>query len=188
MKRIADLLFEARMLKQVPRSGFHFLGAGRESIAEHVFSTTFIAFVMTHLQPDIDARKLLCLCLLHDLPEARTGDLNAVNKAYVRADESRAAADLVEGIAFGAQIQELIAEYQEGASPESQLARDADQLALVLELKDLDDIGYRPPQTWLPHVLGRLRTETGKALAEAIMGTRRDAWWRPASEGRSTPG
>jgi putative hydrolase of HD superfamily len=36
MKRIADLLFEARILKEIPRSGFHFLGVGRESIAEHV--------------------------------------------------------------------------------------------------------------------------------------------------------
>jgi putative hydrolase of HD superfamily len=184
MKRIADLLFEARMLKEVPRSGFHFLGVGRESIAEHVYSTTFIAFVMTQLHPEIDARKLLCMCLLHDLPEARIGDLNSVNKAYVRADEPRATADMVEGIAFGAEIHELIAEYHAGASPESRLARDADQLALVLELKDLDDIGHRPPRTWLPHVLGRLQTETGRALADAIMGTRRDAWWWPAAQGR----
>jgi len=186
MKRIADLLFEARMLKEVPRSGFHFLGVGRESVAEHVYSTAFIAFVMTQLHPEIDARKLLCLCLLHDLPEARIGDLNSVNKVYVRADEARATADMVEGIAFGAQIQDLIAEYQAGTSPESRLARDADQLALVLELKDLDDIGYGPPRTWLPHVLGRLQTETGRALADAIMSTRRDAWWWRAAQDRET--
>jgi putative hydrolase of HD superfamily len=45
MKRMADLLFEARMLKETPRSGFQFLGAGRESVAEHVYSATFIAYV-----------------------------------------------------------------------------------------------------------------------------------------------
>lgn len=182
MKRIADLLFEARMLKEVPRSGFQFLGAGRESIAEHVYSATFIAFVMMQIHPEIDGRKLLSLCLVHDLPEARTGDLNSVHKAYVRADEPHAAADLVEGLAFGAQIQELLAEYRAGVSAEARLARDADQLALVLELKDLDDIGYRSPQTWLPHVLKRLQTETGKALARAVMSTRRDAWWWPAAQ------
>jgi putative hydrolases of HD superfamily len=186
MKRIADLLFEARILKEVPRSGFQFLGAGRESIAEHVYSTTFIAFVMTQLHPEIDARKLLSLCLVHDLPEARTGDLNSVHKAYVRADEPRAAADMAQGLAFGAQILELLAEYQAGVSAEARLARDADQLALVLELKDLDDIGYRPPSTWLPHVLDRLQTETGKALADAIMATRRDAWWWPAAQSQDS--
>jgi putative hydrolase of HD superfamily len=177
MKRIADLLFEARMLKEIPRSGFSFLGVGRESVAEHVYSTTFIAFVMMQLHPEADGRKLLALCLVHDLPEARTGDLNSVNKAYVRADEDRAVADLAEGLAFGRQIRELIAEYNAGQSPEARLARDADQLALILELKELDDIGHRPPRTWLPQVVERLQTETGKALADAVMGTRRDAWW-----------
>lgn len=182
MKRIADLLFEARMLKDLPRSGFHFLGAGRESVAEHVYSTTFIAFVMTQLHPEIDAHKLVGMCLLHDLPEARIGDLNSVNKAYVRADESRAVADMVQGLAFGPQIQELIEEYTAGSSQEAKLAQDADQLALILELKDLDDLGHRAPQTWLPHVLDRLHTETGRALAGAILSTRRDAWWWPAAQ------
>nr|MCU0604103.1 HD domain-containing protein [Desulfobacterales bacterium] len=87
MKRMADLLFEARMLKETPRSGFQFLGAGRESVAEHVYSATFIAYVMTQLVPGVDALKLISLCLVHDLPEARIGDLNSVNKNYVQADE-----------------------------------------------------------------------------------------------------
>jgi putative hydrolase of HD superfamily len=184
MKRIADLLFEARMLKDVPRSGLNFLGVGRESVAEHVYSVTFIAFVMMQLHPELDGLKLLSLCLVHDLPEARTGDLNSVHKAYVRADEDRAVADLAQGLAFGDRIRELIAEYHAGRSPEARLARDADQLALVLELKDLDDIGHRPPRTWLPHVLNRLQTDTGKALADAIMSTRRDAWWWQAALSR----
>lgn len=187
MKRIADLLFEARMLKEIPRSGLPFLGAGRESVAEHVYSTTFIAFVMTQLHPEIDGRKLLCLCLVHDLPEARIGDLNSVHKAYVQADEHRAAADMVQGLAFGTQLQDLLAEYHAGVSREAQLARDADQLALIIELKDLDDIGYRPPRDWLPHVVGRLKTDTGKALADAIMSTRRDAWWWQAAQSREAP-
>ena len=72
-KSIANLLFEAKMLKEIPRSGFHFLGAGKESVAEHTFSTTFIAFVMSQLEPEIDALKLISMCLVHDLPEARIG-------------------------------------------------------------------------------------------------------------------
>ena len=75
MKKIAHLLFEAKMLKEIPRSGFHFLGAGKESIAEHSFCTTFIAYVMSQLEPTVDALKLTTMCLVHDLPEARTGDL-----------------------------------------------------------------------------------------------------------------
>jgi putative hydrolases of HD superfamily len=177
MKRIAELLFEARMLKEVPRSGFQFLGTGRESIAEHVYSTAFIGWVMAQLECDVNALKLISMCLVHDLPEARTGDLNSVHKAYVKPDEHRAVADLARGLPFGERLSALIEEYNAGTSPEARLARDADQISLILELKDLNDIGYQPPQDWLPHVLNRLQTQTGKALAEAIMATRRDAWW-----------
>jgi putative hydrolase of HD superfamily len=57
------------------------------------------------------------------------------------------------------------------------LAYDADQLSLVLELKYLSDIGYVPPDTWLPHVLKRLKTEIAKKIAQSIMQTNRDDWW-----------
>ena len=33
MKRIANFLFEAGMLKRTPRTGFQFLGSGAESVA-----------------------------------------------------------------------------------------------------------------------------------------------------------
>ena len=80
MKNIADLLFEAKILKFVPRAGFHFLGAGKETVAEHSFSTTFIAYVISKMMPDIDALRLITMCLIHDLPEARTADHNYVHK------------------------------------------------------------------------------------------------------------
>ena len=75
MKNIVNLLFEANILKEIPRSGYHFLGAGKESVAEHTFSTAMIAFVMSKLEQDVDALRLISMCLVHDLPEARIGDL-----------------------------------------------------------------------------------------------------------------
>jgi len=177
MKHLANLLFEGRMLKEIPRSGFHFLGAGKESIAEHTFSTTFIAYVIAQLDPDIDALKLISMCLLHDLAEARTGDLNTVHKTYVTADEDKAIEDTTRPLPFGASITGLMKEYSENHSIEAQLAHDADQLALILELKYLSDIGYTSPDTWLPHVLKRVQTKIAKKIAQGIMETHRDDWW-----------
>jgi putative hydrolase of HD superfamily len=177
MKHIANLLFEAKMLKEIPRSGFHFLGCGKESIAEHTFSTTFIAYVLAQLNPEIDALKLITMCLVHDLAEARTGDLNTVNKTYVTADETKALEDTTRRLPFGSSISGLIKEFNENHSIEAQLAHDADQLALILELKDLSDIGYAPPDTWLPHVLKRIKTDVAKKIARSIMETNRDDWW-----------
>ncbi|MGD2186732.1 MAG: HD domain-containing protein [Desulfobacterales bacterium] len=177
MKNIANLLFEANMLKKIPRSGFHFLGCGKESIAEHTFSATFIAYVMAQLEPEIDALKLITMCLVHDLPEARIGDLNTVHKTYVTANETKAVKDTTEGFPFGGSIADLIGEFNEGRSLEAKLAHDADQLSLILELKYLSDIGYAPPDKWLPPVLTRLKTEISKKIAQRIMETNRDDWW-----------
>ena len=177
MKNIANLLFEARILKEIPRSGYHFLGVGKESVAEHCFSTTFIAYVMTRMEPEIDALKLISMCLIHDLPEARIGDLNTVHKKYVKANETKALKDTVKGLAFGQNLTDLFEEFSDGRSQEAKLAHDADQLALILELKDLMDRGYKPPETWIKNVISRLETETGRKIARAVMDTRRDEWW-----------
>ncbi len=177
MKKIANLLFEAKILKEIPRSGYHFLGAGKESVAEHSFSTTFIAYVMSQLEPEIDALRLISMCLIHDLAEARVGDLNTVNKDYVTADETKALEDATRGLAFGQNLKGLMQEYNEGRSNEARLAHDADQLALILELKDLMDIGYEPPKSWIENVIDRVKTKTGQKIARAVMETKRDAWW-----------
>ncbi len=181
MKDIARLLFEARMLKEIPRSGYGFLGAGKESVAEHTFITSFIACVMSRLTPEVDALKLLTMCLVHDLAEARTGDLNTVQKKYVVADEQRAISDAERGSGLGSFMSDLLREFREGETPEARLANDADQLSFIIDLKALAEIGYGPPRKWLPAVMDRLKTETGKKICEDVMETDWDDWWQ---EGR----
>jgi putative hydrolases of HD superfamily len=174
---IVDLLYEAKMLKEIPRSGYQFLGAGRESVAEHTFMATFIANAMAALLPDVDALKLLRMVLLHDLPEARTGDLNAVQKKYVTADEPKAISELTRSLPFGEKICELLAEFHSGHTIEAQLARDADQLSLLIDLKSLQDIGHASPAKWIAHVRERMITETGRKMAHGILETEWDHWW-----------
>lgn len=177
MKEIANFLFEVKMLKSIPRSGYHFLGIGKESVAEHAYSATFIAYVMSHMEPDIDALKLISMCLVHDLPESRTGDLNYVQKKYVVADEDKALTDATRHVPFGHCVVDLIREFNRGESTEARLAHDADQLSFILELKSLSDLGYTPPHKWLKIILKRVKTKTGKKLAKQIMRTQWDAWW-----------
>lgn len=177
MKNITNLLFEANMLKSIPRSGYQFLGNGKESVAEHSFCTAFIAFVMSQMDPRADGARLVNMCLIHDLPEALIGDLNYVQKKYVVADEKAAVTDSIQGLPFGAALADLLDEFNSGQTHEARLARDADQLAFVLELKSLLDRGFGAAEKWLPHVIDRLQTETGKQMAESIMNSEWDEWW-----------
>ena len=177
MHPVANLLFEARMLKKIPRTGYPFLGAGAENVAEHSFLTTFIAYVMAKTVPEVDALKLISMCLVHDLPEARTGDLNYVHKLYGKPDEERAVEDCTRDLPFGRDMTGLIAEFNQGETLEARLAYDADQLSFIIDLKALVDTGYIPPRRWLHSVVKRLKTDTGKSMAEEILRTDQDAWW-----------
>mgnify|MGYP003587633195 FL=1 len=177
MSEIADFLFEVGMLKKTPRSGFQFLGSGCESVAEHILRTLYIGYVLCKMDPEADERKVLRLCLMHDLPEARTGDLNYVNKKYVTVDEKKAVRELAEPLFFGAEIEESIDEFNERETKEALLARDADQLSLILQLKECGDLGNRYSGEWIRFAVLRLATENARKLAEEILDTDSSHWW-----------
>lgn len=178
MKRIAELILEACFLKHLPRSGYQYLGAGKESVAEHVYMTTVIAYVLARMVPDADPYRLVTMCLFHDLAEARVGDLNYVQKQYVSADEVKSLGHTLDGIPFGADIGALIQDFNDKQTLESHLAHDADQLALLVDLKSLEDVGYKTPRSWLPHVENRLKTKAARQLAETLLKEDWDGWWR----------
>ncbi len=94
MSQRADYLNEVGMLNRTPRSGFAFLGAGQQSVAEHVQRMLHVAFLLARLsQEKVDELHLLHLVMFHDLPEARTGDHNYVHHRYVQDDLARLLAE-----------------------------------------------------------------------------------------------
>jgi len=176
--RVTNFLFEVGMLKRTPRSGWHFLpGAEGESVAEHVFRMTIVAWALARLEPEIDANRVIEMALFHDLPEARTGDLNYVHQKYTEVDEARAARHQTEGLPFGAELEDLITEYREGITREAVIAHDADQLEMLLSLKERLDGGATAAEEWVPFVLKRLQTDTAKELAEKILSSHAHNWW-----------
>jgi len=177
LKRIVEFMFEVGMLKRSPRTGYPFLGSGGESVADHSFRAAVIGYVLASMEPDADRDKVILMCLFHDFPEARTGDHNYVNKKYVIVDEERAVHDQVQGLPFGDEISQLISEFNTIGTLEARLSKDADQLDLILELKEQLDLGNSQAGEWLSFALKRLLTESGRRLAAEIMTTKRDAWW-----------
>ncbi|MRR16925.1 MAG: HD domain-containing protein [Deltaproteobacteria bacterium] len=177
MESIADFLFEVGMLCKTPRSGYQFLGSGRESVAEHVLRTVFIGYALCKINPALDELRVLKMCVLHDLPEARTGDMNYVNKKYVKVDEEKAVRELTENLFFGGDIRQAIDEFNAKETMEARIARDADQIALILQLKEYGDLGNKYSDEWIEYALQRLSTEEGKTLAARIIQTDSSHWW-----------
>jgi len=177
MKEIANFLFEVGMLNKTPRTGFQFLGSGKESVAEHILRTLFIGYALCKLDPSVDELKVLRMCLVHDLPEARTGDMNYMYKKYVTVDEEKAVRELTENLPFGDEIKAVLGEFNEKKTRESLLAHDADQLGLILLLKEYGDLGNKYSREWLDYAVRRLCTDEGRKLADAILRTDWTQWW-----------
>lgn len=178
MKDLVHLYNEIGMLAKVPRSGFAFLGSGQQTVAEHSHRMTLIAYTLAaESKEPVDLAKLLLLCLFHDLPEARTGDLNYVNKRYVKSNELMVIEELKVKNSLGVQIAGYLTEFIDNRTIESHLAHDADQLEMLLVLKELYDVGNPRAMDWFAIVMERLQTNTAKMLAETIRTTPSDEWW-----------
>lgn len=171
------MFFEVGALANTPRSGFFFLGSGSQSVAEHTNRVAYIGMVLAMLDSSVDSGKVVKMCLLHDLAEARTSDLNYVHQKYVTADEESAIKALVKTLDFGDKLLELLEEYKRRESREALLAKDADNLEWILSLKEQSDIGNSRAESWMPSAVQRLKTEVAKKLAMEILTTKADAWW-----------
>ncbi|MDR2947382.1 MAG: HD domain-containing protein [Candidatus Adiutrix sp.] len=175
--RLVDFLFEAMMLKRTPRTGYQFLGHGAENVAEHSFGVTVLAFLLVRMNGQADLTRTMQLALFHDLAEARTGDLNYMNKRYATMDEDRAVADAAEGLPFGPELMSNWQEWREGQTLEARLAADADQLDMALELRRLKTLGSDQAEDWLFYAQKRLKTDEGKKLFDEIVVSDPARWW-----------
>ena len=179
MKALARLWFEAGMLKKMRRTGYPFLGSGGESIADHCFRAALAGYTMALMEPDLDASRVALLLLAHDLAEARTGDLNYMNKRYASANEAKATQhqtrDLPEPVALA--LNSLVEEFNARQTPESLLAHDADQLDMIVELKEQMDLGNPYAKLWIDYALKRLVTPRAREMAQSVLGTDWTEWW-----------
>ncbi len=179
LNEITDFLYEVGMLQHTPRSGFQFLGSGGQTVAEHLHRASIIAFILGILQKVENPPRVATMAMLHDISEARISDLNYVHQKYTERLEDKAHADIVASLPkeIGQEINALITEYETRETIESKLVKDADNLEWIMSLKEQCDIGNQRAKEWLPSAIARLKTDSGKLLAEIIVRTESDRWW-----------
>ena len=176
MERLVDFFNEVGMLRHTPRTGYAFLGSGKENVAEHSYRVSVMGYVLARMS-GIDPARVTFLCLFHDLPEARTGDLNYVNHRYGQCQPRRALEDCVEGTGLENDVLPLWDELEENTSHEAILAHDADQLDLICNLKVELDKGNAFAGQWLESAVKRLRSPAARDLAEVVLRTDHNRWW-----------
>ncbi len=177
LKNVAHFIFEVGMLAKTPRSGFHFLGTGKQSVAEHTNRVSFIGYSLAMMVGDVDMLKVLKMCLLHDITETRISDLNHIHQKYVDRKEHQAIKDITDSVPFGADMFAILEEYEKRASKEAILAKDADSIEWIISLKEEYDTGNTRAGKWIQNGVKRLKTKEAKDLVKEILKTESNAWW-----------
>jgi len=96
---------------------------------------------------------------------------------YNSTDDRSALADALKDTGLAPDIMPLHDELAEAGTLEALLAEDADQLELILTLKEQEDLGNKYATKWLECALARLKTEPGRRLAEEIVKSDHTNWW-----------
>lgn len=148
MKKDIDFLYEVGSLRNVQRGWRQHFGVDVANVLEHSFRVMIIALIIARNEKVKNEEKIMKMVLVHDLAETRTSDLSYVQKVYVNADEERSAKDLFENTILQDLEETVLAEYEERKSIEAKIVKDADNLDVELELKELQTRGHQLPKKW----------------------------------------
>ena len=137
--RIIDTLVRLDPLADLPRTGWLLRGVRPcESIADHSYGVALVALLLVDelraAGTDVDGERVLRMALVHDAPEARTGDIPMPAKSKAADDaihevEARLARELLPDL--------LLDSWQEAEAAESleaRIVKAADKLQMMIKV------------------------------------------------------
>jgi len=181
--KILYLIEQAGFLMQMDRLHKRSLRTSFDTIASHSHQVAIIAYCLARaekLSPK-EAERATTMAVFHDLPEARTGDIDFISKNYTKSDDPKAIRDQFKDIDFGGELVELVMEYEQKKTKISKIVRDADSLAQMYHEWVLAWQGNKLAEQWFEgDFIARvpyLFTETAKKLAYAMKESNPNEWW-----------
>ena len=138
-KKLLGFLSAIEPLKSVTRHSWCSNGR-QESVAEHSWRTATMAFLLEDEFPELDIKKVIEMCLMHDVGEIER-DIPAFEKTEDDADHEMAqlkklTQNLPAGL--GSKIMSLHNEFNACETPEAKLANALDRLEAVIQHNEAD--------------------------------------------------
>ncbi len=145
-RKLLDAMLVAQRLKDTTRHCY--TAAGRhESVAEHSWMMTLMAFWLRDEFPEADMDKVIRMCIIHDLGECFTGDIPAFDKtaAHEHAEDTLLDAwvDTLPA-PYADEMRALYAEMAARETPEAKIYKAIDGLEAVIQHNS------SPLDTWIP--------------------------------------
>lgn len=145
-RKLLDALTVAERLKDATRHCYTSQGR-HESVAEHSWMMTLMAFFMRDEFPDADMDKVIKMCIIHDLGEAFTGDIPAFWKTKTDEEtEERMLYGWVSSLPepYAGEMRTLYEEMSARQTPEAKIYKAIDGLEAVIQ-HNASDLS-----TWIP--------------------------------------
>lgn len=136
MKDLLEFLHRVGHLKKTKRRGWILRSIPeQESVAEHSFRTTMLAYVLAD-DLGVNSNKLIKMALIHDLAESIVGDITPADKVpreekFVR--EKKAMEKISGLLKNGKEINDLWLEFEAGKTKEARLLRQLDKFEFLLQ-------------------------------------------------------
>jgi putative hydrolase of HD superfamily len=129
-------------LKATARSGWVEAGIQKtESVADHIFRTAIICMIYSDLE-GLDELKVLRMALIHDLPEAITGDLTPLKKTRGSKKKENETMNQILSLLPEEHRKKYLTtwkEYQTGKTREAKAVRQIDKLEMALQAKEYEN-------------------------------------------------
>lgn len=159
-------LVEALALKALPRAGWIRVGVPRpESVAAHSWGLCWLVCALC--PPHLDRGAALAIATVHDLAEARVGDLtphDGVPKAEKQRREVEALRAMLAPLPGAAELEARWWDYELGRTPEGRFVKALDKLDMALQASVYAIGDGIDPTEFVEAALARIDDPTLRAL------------------------
>lgn len=171
-RKLIDTMILAERLKDIMRHCYTTNGR-RESVAEHCWMASLMAYFMKDEFPDVDMDKVIRMILIHDLGECFTGDIPVFEKTEANEEkEKELLYNWVKTLPeeFADEMIALYEEMEKRETEEAKVYKAIDGLEAVLQ-HNISDIS-----TWLPneYELNQTYATDKVAFSEYLKGVREE--------------
>lgn len=182
-RELLNILTVAERLKDTVRHCYTSMGR-RESVAEHSWMMTLMAFLLKNEFPSADMDKVIKMCIIHDLGECFTGDIPTFSKTEANEEtEETLLIDWVKSLPEdrGNEMLDLYAEMKERQTEESKIFKAIDSLEALIQHNFSDistwsdneydlNMRYADDKVQFSEYLKELREEIRKDTSAKIKG------------------
>lgn len=190
--RDLEFLYELGTLRNMPRGWRQHLANDCASDLEHTMRVAWLAMLLGRMEGGVDENMILKMALVHDLAETRTSDLSYVQKVYVKADEEHAIHDMFAGTVFEDWVPNVVEVFEKRETLEAKIVKDADNLDIDLELKEMEEQGSQLPKKWQwsREMIRRekLYTDSARKIWDEIQTSDPSSWHLTANKWLKIPG